>query len=773
MRAYGSTGTGLFSSVSITGFIALDSRGFGITSNSSNNIIIVGPSSSNNTGQYVIYNSSGSVVVSLTTFTTTQGYASSVLTQFDATTLSDGSTVIFGFSNYDTSNSNYQPMFKICPTTASTITIGSDFYIPIANIQNGYGIYGNAFSNLTVASLSFGGFILLATGNAYSAINSGYSLGYAVFNSSGVCVSGFGSSGLGTNAGWHVIGDQQLNGVLYKSGIVEITSTNTIYIYNSYDGFALHYNQLAIPISNSTWVTSPQLSLNGAWGSASATPTTANLSASAPNKISFNGPGGAGSTTFSPGTIVAGPTFVGGTTANAGYYVLSSATFPNGNFAILYININNSILSFNIYSPTGVFIQTVNTGIPQYLFSIYTTNAKIVILPSGKVAIAYYTNNTTNSISVVLFTSSFVQINSVNLSAGMYQGNVQANFGFAALADDKVLITFTDNGTNTNTNIYVYDNTLTLYYNTVASLAGGGPALMNSASGTSDGGFWIFVYQGSGYWAQYYQNIGGSYTSSGGTQINSGVTNFGGSSSIASMSGALYFMGLSSSLYKLFAVGQDLTDYQITGTSVSTSNYGYISGTGAVIGMTGMGTPVGVFSNTSGSGSISILPTTASTTSAFAPTLYNLPSAITNTSNSMISVTPGVGYNIVISYLTYNSTVGYYAPYFVIVNAAPTRVSYPQYPVQWVPTSTSTASSGVPVIPTPTATTPSITGVFSGVAVTSASAGSTGQVAINGLAQLNSNYSSSATGAFDYTGQAVDGVKGTYNGRTVTLQGNS
>lgn len=62
--------------------------------------------------------------------------------------------------------------------------------------------------------------------------------------------------------------------------------------------------------------------------------------------------------------------------------------------------------------------------------------------------------------------------------------------------------------------------------------------------------------------------------------------------------------------------------------------------------------------------------------------------------------------------------------------------------------------------------------VLLGVAATTAAAGSTGSVIINGPAALNTNYPSVTTPiAFDYTGQGVFGNKGTVAGRSVNLRG--
>jgi hypothetical protein len=80
----------------------------------------------------------------------------------------------------------------------------------------------------------------------------------------------------------------------------------------------------------------------------------------------------------------------------------------------------------------------------------------------------------------------------------------------------------------------------------------------------------------------------------------------------------------------------------------------------------------------------------------------------------------------------------------------------------------------VPITPSPSGTGAVTGAVLTGVAATSASTGTTGQVIINGQAVLNSTYPSTLPAqGFDYQGQGVLGVRGTIINRNVNLQGNS
>jgi len=126
------------------------------------------------------------------------------------------------------------------------------------------------------------------------------------------------------------------------------------------------------------------------------------------------------------------------------------------------------------------------------------------------------------------------------------------------------------------------------------------------------------------------------------------------------------------------------------------------------------------------------------------------------------SICPSVGNNFVLAWLDSSER-----PNFAIYNSLALTTSFTvtagvtQSNVASIQPTQSTANSTVPNT------------ILAGVAVTGAAAASTGQVAINGLAQLNSSYPSGTVQAFDYTGQAIGGVKGVINGRVVNMQGNT
>ena len=128
---------------------------------------------------------------------------------------------------------------------------------------------------------------------------------------------------------------------------------------------------------------------------------------------------------------------------------------------------------------------------------------------------------------------------------------------------------------------------------------------------------------------------------------------------------------------------------------------------------------------------------------------------------SLPTVTSGIGNSAVVAWCDTN---GYL--YYAIVNTTPVSSNLPT--VAGV-----TSSTAIPVYPGATTSSTVIGATFTGVAASTATAGGSGQVITNGAAKLNSNYTNTASGAFDHTGTAINGVKGTYNGNIVNMQGNT
>jgi hypothetical protein len=127
-----------------------------------------------------------------------------------------------------------------------------------------------------------------------------------------------------------------------------------------------------------------------------------------------------------------------------------------------------------------------------------------------------------------------------------------------------------------------------------------------------------------------------------------------------------------------------------------------------------------------------------------------------------MTIIPNTAFNNVLVYKNYANKVVFSffngLPYNYVINT----------------TSGSTNSTYTPITPNTLAQNAVTNTILVGVAATTAAAGSTGQVVINGQAVLNSNYPATLSSqGFDFQGQATLGVKGTILNRNVNLQGNS
>jgi hypothetical protein len=124
------------------------------------------------------------------------------------------------------------------------------------------------------------------------------------------------------------------------------------------------------------------------------------------------------------------------------------------------------------------------------------------------------------------------------------------------------------------------------------------------------------------------------------------------------------------------------------------------------------------------------------------------------TSNMQACITPSYGYNAVIAWIN-TSNIAQYA----IVNA---------YPFTQTQAVTAGVTGSAPT--TPLNISQSSGYFLAGVAVSDCPPGGTGQIQTNGVANLNSQYSTStAFQGFDFQNPVTVGVRGTAVGRTVTM----
>ena len=758
-RAYNATGTGSYATVITTYYPYNANAQFGLATRSDNSIIITLYTTLTNVFYY-LYNSSGIGITNgnITISTTlSQNYP-----PCDVTCLGDGTTYVISYIQATSSSIAY-PAFRLLP---SGNTLGSEIAIPYQNIayNNNYSIPNSAISILPQAS---GGFVL-AFADGYNSLN------YAFFNASGTALSGTNTNGtLPINVPSVVL----LQGNYIT--LVEITGYINMYWSTEWNTNAwASANQNILQVNSSTYAvvtqnaqqSIPLANFTGAAGSvvpSAVTPTNMKFYAAntATTTASFN----FGQAWLSSSVI-----------ASVSCDGLSSCTLPNGQFLIAF-RATGSITGYtqynvyvNVYSVTGAFIQQINVGPGTATTGLYGC-VKVVALSSGKFVVGWISQASQQNINLNLYSSSFTQIGTTaTLTMSSAYSNGTINFGIAALGGgtDRYVVVYP--GTSQYLSYAVYNNTNSSVVS--VSNASGSVGIQNLAVSSNPYGGFAVLANSSGPTVVLYaftQTATNTYS----------VTNNSGTS-IATVNSSSYWntMAYANGNYILvYQNNASVLNARFISENNNNSSFWPVSGFyGAVgsslpaftIGSTGNGNLIiigyggtttqylyGVVGNGTGSGSASNgLPLPNSSNY-----LTNFPITTSTSTYGAFQICPAWGNNFVLAWLDAN---GY--PNFGIYAGSNYTIS------QSTTAGVTQSVIGSSVSPSPTATSPSIPGtIFTGVAATTASANSTGQVIINGLAQVNSNYSISTTGAFDFTGLAVDGVRGTYNGKTINLQGNS
>lgn len=743
LRSYGSTGTGAYSIVNTTIAQWSSTASFALAARSDNSVFVCDRLDSTQY-QYALYNSSGVAIVSPTIFTinSTQQNGGP-----DATVLANGTTIVIAF--YNNNGSYSYPALRFLPT--GNVLSAQTTAIPIANLfyQTTYG--GNYI-----------GIKALSSDNIALVFADGYgNMQYAFYNSSGTCISGSNSAGAIP---------LQIPGGFCGSGnrVTLIESSGSVYAYwTNTQTTNKPVQQYQLKISTSTYLPIPLSSITGSTYTVSGQTTGALIPSTVnPNSASYYTPTTAVSVaTNTPATV--------STTQIASINVdsLSNCSLTNGNFVVVYRNSSSYAVTANVYSPSGSLITSINVG-TGYAGGTWT--AEVTPLSGGGFVLAYLSASTIMTLQS--YSSAYGLTTSTTFTMGSNPGTSQ-NFDMAGLPNNQFVIIYYSGAGYCF--IDVYSSTLTV----LATFTGSSYSINQGfcIAANSYGGFSWTGFTGTyGYYFQY------TYVPTGvNTWAQSGLVGHGQCSAyiqnpqmVSTPSGLYVFTGYQSS-YPSYMMMHDTGAADVPYTAALSS---WPLGSGSnptsypmmALGLTGNGNVVMATAYSSTNLGIACLPAQM-TFSTGQP----LPYSITGTSNvpmfskngyaasgivpsldAILRISPLAGNNFVITYRNNNSY-----PAFQIVNGTSFSVTY-------TVTGNSTPSNLVPVAPVSNSGA-NVVGVLAGVALTNATAGSTGQLAINGQVQLGSSYTSTATGAFDHTGQAVSGVKGTFNGRSVNLQGNS
>ncbi len=751
LRSYGATGTGAYTTQNTTlvGYTVIAS--FAIASRSDSSVFICDMLTTGSY-KYVIYSSAGSASVGPATFSTASTVGNAV-GGCSASVQTDGTTIVIAFySNTSGTGYNY-PAVRLLPASN---TLGSEIAcVPEANLFYQYSYSGGYISVLSLSSNNFIVFFSDGYGN----------MQYAFYNSSGTCISGSNTTGTiprlvtGGHCAW-------------SNGVTLIESSGSVYAYwSASKPDQKPVQQVYCKLNTTTYAITPFLSTTGTTTTVSGAATGALIpSTVSPSAMSYYST--ASTTVIStntPSTVVA-PTVVNSAATDS----VASCTLPNGQFVVVYrLNASPWTVYANVYTASGSLVTTVTVGT-----GIATANTyyclKVAALSGGGFVVAWLgSSNTTINLSV--FSSAFVQSASTTFSISSAFSSAII-FDVAGLQDNKFVVAYNYTGSQGYADAYSSSCTLLQNFNLgpqmsysmcVAGNPWGGFSVAGFYSGSPQGYRRTFVPTGTNTWAQY---------STGSMTSNSAYTQ---NPQLCGTQSGQYIMTSNDSSYPQYVMFNDSGNADVPYTA-SMSSWPLGSGNGPTsypmlgLGLTGNGQVVLATSYGSTSLGIACVPaqmtwstgqplaysiTGSSNRNMFSKNGYSILSSVVG-NNAQPRVTSGLGNNVVITFLTASNY-----PAFAIVNATNNSL------VTTI-SANSTASALVPVSPMGNTTT-NIAGVLAGVAATTASAGSTGQLITNGQVQLGSSYTSTATGAFDYTGQAVSGVKGTFNGKNINLQGNS
>ena len=742
-RAYGATGTPSYAWAQVPYTYASTAYPFGIASRSDSSIAIA-----YNTGStdYVnLYNTSGSLIASVSF-----GVTSTPTQAVDITCLADGSTYVVGYYAYSTTTTNhYYPAFRLLP---SSNTLGAENAIPYSNMP---GYYFSSYTGQNFISLmkqSGGGFVF-----AFTDLLNG--IQYAFFNSSGTAVSGTNTNGtLPIQLQGGYVGQYSYLTMIEISGYVNLYWTsNSAAQQPPY----LATNQNFAQINETTYQPVPFSTTTVPLGNITAQGGSPALSTLTPTSTKFYPATTSTYTLTTPAGFIVSPTVIYNTNS---CHSISSCSLPNGQFLVAYMDSVTAVVYVAVYSITGVLQQTITVGTSTGN-GTYPNGVKIAALSSGKFVVGWLTPGTSGiGINLSLYSSSFTLISTTagpNLASAV-SGSVI--FQLAGLAGtDRYVLAYI--GTSNYANYSVYNNANTLIVGPTNIYAS--TSYYMSLAADDAGGFGVFFGRSSySYFYSFVQTGTNTYTGTypAGLVYTGGAQNY--SMSLIYQNNQFY--GVTSSSTTAFYVAVPNGSNTLIPFQGATANYN-TSFAPYVLGVTGNGGLATVVGTSAVSVNITNLypgisyqngGTLANTLNTNTATLSGF-----TTSSSwgyQFTVSPSYGNAIVITWLD-----GSGHPNYCIYNTAAFTSSITL-------TAGSTLSNTVSIYPnSSTASGVLPNTILAGVALTNASANSTGQLLINGITQLNSSYTPITYQAFDHTGQAIDGVKGIVNGLQINLQGNS
>ena len=374
----------------------------------------------------------------------------------------------------------------------------------------------------------------------------------------------------------------------------------------------------------------------------------------------------------------------------------------------------------------------------------------VAALTGGSIVVAYPTTSTAFAITQCSSDGTILATQTITRGAGGW-------FNVTGVSGDRVAVAYDQS--NNSVKVNIYSNALAILQTALDSnFPAGLPSSLVIKAGPT--GFWLGAYITSNYrWVFCYETltnfaVGLSTTSVAGTDVVSSNWLTVSPSNIATI---LYPSGATSGRVATFstessgAIIQTGSGFNITLSYASNMACVGVTGAGTFVYFSS-GTTSAADSNFFGFNFAPLLNSSTATPSGRLTAAINTTSAPTY--GMQPCVTPSYGYNVVIAWFDINGAL-----YYAIANAFP----YTEYI-----SLTAGVTGSAPT--TPLNISQSSGYYLAGVAVSDCPPGGTGQIQTNGVANLNSQYSTTtAFQGFDFQNPVTVGVKGTAVGRTVTM----
>lgn len=727
LRVFSSTGTVVSGWVASTTPVAGTIQRINIAARSDSSFCLFYMTSTLNNYRYTVYSANAGGTLATGSFV-----ASSAPVSSDVCCLTND-TFILG---YISATSPFTMSFVPLPTGN---VLGTVVNVPLTNTNTNTAATAN--SNIYLKALSSGGFVYLFNDTVGATW-------YVFYNSAGVSLYGSAVPKLFPYFQNYLQSASNL-------GLVEITGYLSVYYYAPFntgsqastlgETFNSKIDLTTYNIYSST--TSSQVvgtaaGTSSGYARSSSLPMKAAALATTTQTLSANTAIATGSTYVVP------PTFV----TNASNNALVSTTLPDGRFAIAYKSaVSPYNVTLNVYSIAGVLQNSTVVGTAR-AGDAYQMG--VTALTGGSIVVAYPTAAPTFAIAQCSSNGAVLTTQTITRGASGW-------FNVAGISGDRLAVAYDTN--NTTTTVAVYSNALvSLMSPTSAGFPSGAPSSVVVKAGPV--GFWVGAFVTANFrWQYFYETSTPNVFAPSGNSLgnNTGVDVIGSNWLTVNASNNVCILYPSAATTGRLSNLSNATSASIiqTGSGINVNGSVAYTGNSACVGITGAGTFVYLSSGTTVAGDSNFYGVTgpAMANAGAVPVSGRLTAAVTTTSPTygmQPCITPSYGYNAVIAWFDATGAL-----YYAIANAFP----YTEYI-----SLTAGVTGSAPT--TPLNISQSSGYYLAGVAVSDCPAGGTGQIQTNGVANLNSQYSTStAFQGFDFQNPVTVGVKGTAVGRTVTM----